>query len=99
MQIADDAFKGCTNLTIRGASPSYAKSFAREHNIPFVEAEDDPVVPQDRLCAADAAALEAYLLTKPAEIPDWQAYDLNRDGRLTAADLSLMLRSIKAQEP
>ena len=30
------AFEGCPNLTIHAPAGSYAKTYAKEHNIPFV---------------------------------------------------------------
>ena len=34
--INDDAFAGCTNMTIYGYPDSYAETYAKENNIPFV---------------------------------------------------------------
>ena len=34
--IDNTAFEGCNNVTISGSDPSYAKTYATNHNIPFV---------------------------------------------------------------
>ncbi len=39
---------------------------------------------------ADAVALQKFLLTAAPDVPDPEAADLSRDGRLTAVDLSLL---------
>ena len=44
-EIADDAFDGCDRLTIRGASGSYAQTYASNKNIPFVAEDDLTVTP------------------------------------------------------
>ena len=38
--IADDAFKGCDELTIYGETGSYAQTYAAEHSIPFISEEE-----------------------------------------------------------
>ena len=35
--IDEDAFKGCSNLKIYGKEGSYAETYARKYNIPFVK--------------------------------------------------------------
>ena len=41
---------------------------------------------------ADAVALQKYLLTEVRALPDWSAGDLDQNGRLNAADLTLLKR-------
>lgn len=46
---------------------------------------------------ADAVRLEKWLLAVPGtRLPDWTAADFNADGRLNAADLTLMKRALLA---
>ncbi len=44
--------------------------------------------------AADAVALCKYLLTQLKTLPDWSAGDLDGNGRLSAADLTLLKRML-----
>ena len=41
---------------------------------------------------ADAVLLQKYLLTAVSALPDWQAGDMDRTGRLYACDLTLLTR-------
>ena len=39
IRIWDEAFSGCEKLTLYGVSGSYAETYAKNHNIPFVAGE------------------------------------------------------------
>ena len=47
------------------------------------------------LSVADAAALQKYLLAMTDTLPDWHAADLDGNGRLNAADLTLIKRLLR----
>lgn len=49
----------------------------------------------DRKCdIADAVLLQKYLLTVETALPDWQAGDMDENGRLNAIDLTLLKRQL-----
>ena len=43
---------------------------------------------------ADAVTLQKYLLTATKTLPDWQAGDMDENGRLNAVDLTLLKRML-----
>jgi enterochelin esterase-like enzyme len=52
-------------------------------------------VSADGICnIADAVLLQKYLLTAETSLPAWKAGDMDENGRLTAADLSLLKQSL-----
>ena len=47
----------------------------------------------------DAVLLKSYLLAVQTALPDWAAGDMDVNGRLNAADLTLLKRQLLPQDP
>ncbi len=80
--IDSDAFAESKNVTIYGKSGSYAETFAKEHNIPFVADGTSAPTPEPK--------------TEPVVLPDSNTGikgDLDGDSRITSSDALIILRS------
>lgn len=80
-------------FVLYGPKGLYADQFAELFEIPFGvtgDADGDGTLRRD-----DAVLLQNWLLCSPGAVPaDWRAADLDRDRRLTAADLCLLKRML-----
>ena len=102
--IGDGAFRNCDNLTIKGYTGSYAETYAKENNIPFIALDAAPAlepgdVSGDGKVGADDAqlVLQAYVNTlagKPDGFTDAQktVSDVNDDGKIGADDAQFILQ-------
>ena len=103
-EIGENAFGACSALTdvwFAGTRAEWDAITIAEGNDALLNAEihtaDDSVigdVNQDGAAdQADAALLQAYLLTEETALPAAEAADLNADGVLDARDLTLLKRA------
>ena len=69
-------------------------SVLNQYPYPFAVTERGDVNADGTVNAADAVALRDYLLTKTDTLPDWQAGDMDGNGRLNVIDLTLMKRML-----
>ena len=90
--IYPDAFEGCNQLILQVYPGSYAERYCKAlfrpyHVIPDLNGDN-------QADAADVQALRDYLLTKTDTLPNGEAADMNRDGRLNATDLALFKNNV-----
>lgn len=87
-------------LTIRGVPESAAEVFAEENNIRFaaITASDGDCNADGALTLEDVILLQKWLLKIPnTTLAYWKAADMDGNGRLNAADLTLMKRLLLDQ--
>lgn len=94
--IESQAFMNCPQLIILGYPGSAAEKYANGYSIPFLALERavGDLNADGLVNAADAAALQDWLLCRQDTIPDSQTADLDGDGILTARDLTLLKQMI-----
>ena len=93
-------------FTVYGYKGTAAETYAEEFDLLFVARTDPPPVKlkgdinADGQCSFDdVVLLESYLLAVQTELPDWEAGDMDENGRLNAADLTLLKRQLLLQDP
>jgi len=88
------------DCVISGYKRSEGAKYADEWGLQFIalDAVKGDVNDDSILSIADAVMLAKYLAnTKGAVLTDWKAADLNKNRRLDAIDLTLLLREISQQ--
>ena len=101
--IGSNAFVGCTRLTIKGYSPSYAKTYANNNKITFELIEKAPTTTvvltmsgdvnnDGTISIADAVSLQNFLLCRTKTLGNWKNADLCKDNRIDVFDMVLMRR-------
>ena len=88
------------DIVIHGYAGSSAEAYAAKYERSFAVIEPDGDIDCDGACRlSDAVLLQKWLLACPGtEMENWKACDLDRNGKLSAADLSLLKRLLTAQE-
>lgn len=90
--IYPDAFEDCNELILQVYPGSYAERFCKAQFLRYQVIPDFNA--DNQTDAADVQALKDYLLTKTDTLPNGEAADLNRDGRLNATDLTILKTNV-----
>ena len=105
--ISSDAFFGCNNLTIKGNAGSYAKTYAKEHNIPFEVIGNAPEITvsgdfngDKEVTVADAVLL-ARFVSEDTTVTEEELDkiltaepDSDGDGLITIRDVAAILKKL-----
>lgn len=93
-------------FTVYGYKGTAAETYAEQFDLLFVARTDPPPVKlkgdlnADGQCTiGDAVLLQRYLLSEETALPDWEAGDMDENGRLNAVDLTLLKRQLMQQIP
>ncbi len=95
--IAGDAFKGCTNLKIKGHLNSYAQKYAKENGFTFEPLETlyGDANGDGKIGILDVTAIQKYKIGEQ-ELSDYglRCADVNHDGKVTVRDATLIQMKI-----